>query len=99
MVLLCPSTEGRKVYLLFITSKYCLTKFGIHNRQQLVARLSSDDSDAFVGELIQQIREEQPSPQLVECFLENIVLVMPDHARLALVKKLISEEVKHTGTV
>lgn len=45
------------------------------------------------------MRKEQPSPQVAEGLLESIVLVMPDHARMVLVKKLIEEEVKLTGLI
>jgi hypothetical protein len=79
------------------SSTYCLSKFGINNRQQLVAKLSSDDSDEFVCRLVQSVKKHQPSPQMVEVLVENIVLVMPDHARISFVKKLIVEEVKYTG--
>lgn len=62
-----------------------------------MAKLSSDESDTFVWDLVQSVKKGQPSPQVVENLLENLVLVMPDHARVFFVKRLIEEEVKLTG--
>eukprot|EP01126_Amoeba_proteus_P027063 TRINITY_DN2682_c0_g1_i5.p1 TRINITY_DN2682_c0_g1~~TRINITY_DN2682_c0_g1_i5.p1 ORF type:complete len:245 (-),score=47.46 TRINITY_DN2682_c0_g1_i5:579-1313(-) len=74
------------IYLRFSRSR--LEKYGLRNREELVLRLSSP---SFVSNLLESSHEK-------ELLVTQLMIVVPDPARLMVVEQLIVREVESTDT-